>query len=104
MKSALTAIALILVLTLPFAGCKKDTRKDTPVIPPESTFVMDYSGFKDADTTDSKQAALTYNNFVWAATNVLYWNAFVTMTMAVPVASFKEAFNHEAVYNPDLDE
>lgn len=103
MKNLLISAILILVLVLPFTGCKKDKQKETPVIPPESTFVMDFSGFKDADTTGGKQA-LMYINFVWAATNVLYWNAFVSMTMAVPVASFREAFNHEAIYNPDLDE
>lgn len=86
-----------------FQGCKKD---DDPAleIPPESTFLMDFSDFLSADdTTNSKgtKSVQTYKNWGHSFVSVAVWNVVITVGLAVPVASFREAFNHEAIYHPD---
>ena len=94
-----TAFSFLVV----FQGCKKD---DDPAleIPPESTFLMDFSDFSSADdTTNSKgtKSVQTYKNWGHSFVNIAVWSAVITVGLAVPVASFKEAFNHEAIYHPD---
>lgn len=94
----LTVLMSIIVLS----GCKDEENKPAPEIPPVSTLSMDFSGFPDTDTLSQRDME-TYHNWWWAATNVFVWNTFVTIGMAIPVASFMEAFNHEAIYDPDSD-
>ncbi len=73
---------------------------EAPEIPPESTFAIDFSDFSNADTTGYKSTQ-TYQNWWWAASHVLAWNTVLTVTFAVPVAAFRESFNHAPVYDPD---
>lgn len=98
------AIICFAVLTLMISGCKKDKEetKDAPALPPKSGFVMNFDDFSNpGDTLKSTRDAATYNNWGYSYLNVVWWNAFLTVGLAVPVASFAEAFNHEAVYHPD---
>lgn len=67
-----------------------------PELPPVSSFVMDLSSM-----TGQEQGLQTNQNFLWASTNLLVWNSVIVLTMAVPVASFVEAANHEAELQPD---
>ena len=95
-------IATILALIMLLSACTKDdeaTDKPAPQLPPQSSFVIDFENFKDADTSNYK-SSLTYQNWGWAATNVAVWNAALTITLAVPVAAFYESFNHTGVYDP----
>lgn len=100
----------MLVLTIIFTlftttRCTKDETpapKPAPELPPTYTMAMNFSDFSDVDTNTYK-STYSYNNWGWAAGNVLVWNAVLTVTLVVPVASFYEAFNHEAVYDPDSD-
>jgi hypothetical protein len=69
---------------------------------------MDFSDFTSQDTTllsllksGGNLETLTYKNWGWAATNVLVWNAFLTVGLATPVASFAEAFRHEPQQQDD---
>jgi hypothetical protein len=98
------AIVCFATITLMISGCKKDKEetKDAPALPPKSGFVMNFDDFsKPGDTLKSTRDAATYNNWGYSYLNVVWWNAFITVGLAVPVASFAEAFNHEAVYHPD---
>lgn len=98
-KQASLSVILLSVLLITQFSCKKDDEKTAPTLPPESTFVMDMSDFDG----DKKSGLATYNNWLWAATNVAVWNTILTVNLAIPVASFKEAFNHQAVYDPASD-
>jgi hypothetical protein len=82
-------------------GCN-DKDEPAPQLPPESTFIIDFSDFQDADTTTNRDTE-TYKNWWWAATNGVVWNTFIAVNMVVPVAAFREAFNHEAIYDPDTE-
>lgn len=93
----------VMVLILGMASCTKDEdtpeSKPAPEIPPTSTFAMDFNDFSNIDTTAYKSSQ-TYNNWGWAALNAGVWNTILTITFAVPVASFYEAFQHQGVWNP----
>jgi len=84
-------------------GCKKDDKaKAAPAIPPQAGFVMNFSDFSNAnDTLKSALQTDSYLNWGYSYLNVAVWNTMLTVGLAVPVASYLEAFKHEAVYHPD---
>ena len=84
-------IAALMIVSL--AGCKKDD-PEAPLLPPSSSFVMDYSEFDD----NSFKSASTAANFVFAGTHVAVWNTVLFFNLVVPVAAFWESFNHQAEY------
>jgi len=98
----LSSVAGLLLITafLFTTGCKKD-KEPAPDLPPQSSFIMDFSAFSNPSDTLASREVTTYHNWGYAYTNVVVWNALLTVGLAVPVASFVEAFNHEAIYHPD---
>ena len=51
---------------------------------------------------DSRNLILqSSQNFIWASTNLAVSSTVVAVTMAVPIASYVEAFNHDAELQPD---
>jgi hypothetical protein len=100
--------ALIIVLII--SSCSNEEPNaptgDSPDIPPQSTFIMDFSEFPDTASPISlgkilSPDTLQRTNWGWAAFHVGFWNTLLTITLAVPVAAFAEAFNHEPVQQPD---
>jgi hypothetical protein len=106
--AVLVAISLAGALV---AGCSDDkgtnAKLEPPEIPPASTFIMDFAGFTSSTltnpATDSGHGILVYSkaNWSWAAGNVFVWNVIITVGLAVPIAAFVEAFNHESVRETD---
>lgn len=80
----------MLVCVLFFSGCEKDKKDSVPELPPLSTFSMNFDAFSVGKSTG------TYNNVLTAAFVTGYWNTVLTAYLIVPVASYKEAFNHQA--------
>lgn len=77
-------------------------QEQTLTIPPQSTMIIDFSEFPDTSSGDGLQnVVVSRNNWGWAALNVSVWNSVLTLTLAVPVATFVEAFNHQPVQQPD---
>ncbi|HMQ50299.1 MAG TPA: hypothetical protein PKA00_23075 [Saprospiraceae bacterium] len=68
-----------------------------PELPPVESFVMSFNSFEDADTIRGP-----YQNWFHAAANIVVWNTALTLTLAVPVASFYASFNSEAQYQSGL--
>ena len=102
---------LILFLSLTFfQSCVKDndtpkSEEEAPRIPSMETFVMPFDGFSESDVDTTEFAhqeggarSLTFRNWAFAGGNILVWNIAIGVTMAVPVASFAESFNHDPVY------
>lgn len=89
------------VLSVVLTSCKKESNKTAPELPPQSSFVMDFSGFSNPDDTVGSRATATYHNWGFAYTNVAVWNTIIKTGLAVPVAAFNESFKHEAIYHPD---
>ena len=107
---ALVTIAAIVAATFP--GCGSDDggtgiEYTAPDLPPMSTFLMDFSDFgggRYADLVADAQGwdeSVTRHNWSWATSNVLVWNGLIIFGLAIPVAAFLEAFNHEPVRQPD---
>lgn len=97
---ALFFLSGMLALATVLPGCKKDD-EPAPQLPPESSFVMNFNNFSSADDTLAQRNLTSYRNWGHAYGTVAVWNTIITVGLAVPVASFLESFNHEAVYHPD---
>lgn len=106
LKSVSLILGLSLVIALVFSGCSKDDENPAgpaPNLPPESSFIMDFSDFTNADTTAAYKSSLSYHNWGWSATHVFIWNAVIHITFVVPVAAFYESFHHDGVWDPDVN-
>lgn len=90
---------ILAVFLLPLTGCEKAEQGDAPLLPPKSSFVIDFSEFENG----AKSEALyqTYHNRNLAVLHVAVWNTVIFVHLAVPVASFLEAFNHEPIEQAD---
>jgi len=105
-RSASLILGLTLLLAIVISGCSKDDEtpvEPAPNLPPESSFVMDFSDFENADTTSIYKSSLGYQNWWHAASHIFVWNIAINITFAVPVAAFYESFNHEGIWNADAN-
>jgi len=105
-----TIFILIPLISFIFLSCSTEEpitpTEESPDIPPQSTFIMDFSEFPDTTSPvllgkTLSPDTLQRTNWRWAAINIGFWNTILTITLAVPVAAFAEAFNHEPVQQPD---
>lgn len=79
-----------------FSHCNKD-KKEAPLIPPKSSFVMDMSAFKDASQDDKG-----YGNFGFSALTIGFWHTVLTVRMAVPVIAYVGIIgSNEAIYQSE---
>ncbi len=99
-RIAAISVSGILILLFILPGCKKND-EPAPQLPPESSFVMNFNDFSSADDTLAQRDLYSYRNWGHAYSKVAVWNTIIAVGLAVPVASFLESFNHEAVYHPD---
>lgn len=106
MKNIHFLFALLTTAVL-FQSCQKETLDDSfvqeaPALPAIESFVMPMDGLEKTDSLPTNDETVDTRsgkgNFAFAGLNVLVWNSVLTVTMAVPVASFAEAFNHEAIF------
>lgn len=87
----IVTITILCCVTL-FAGCEKEKEKG-PELPPMSAFVIDLEDFK----TDVQEKKVdTKSNFHLVTGVISYWNLLLSLSMAIPVAAYAEAFNHDA--------
>lgn len=115
-------IITVSVMALLLTGCsnKSDLSKP-PTIPPESSFVMDFSNFTSSENASYQtssvvrlvsfshsqpQQSTSYalgdrSNWSFAAINVGFWNIVGVLGLAIPVASFIESFKHSPVLQSD---
>jgi len=95
-KTVKFLMILLLGVAIVSASCKK--KEPAPDLPPESTFVMDFTNFSNANDTLNKSNA-TYQNWGHSYANAAFWNVVIAVGLAVPVASFRASFNQKAVYS-----
>jgi len=111
-KKSLALFTIAAIVLSAFPGCGGDdggtgTEYIAPVLPPMSTFLMDFSDFSQgrlAAPVPGEQGldgSLAKLNWTRAVTNILVWNNRINFGFAIPVAAFLEAFNHEPVRQPD---
>lgn len=100
------ALAFLLVFT---TSCEKSN--DTPdtdalELPPYETMAIDFGDFGDDSASGKQQNLQAYDkapngNWVYSRLVVGVWNTALFTSLAVPVASFKAAFAHEAEFLGD---
>jgi hypothetical protein len=91
---------LLAVMVMLISSCKKEDLGTPPEIPPESSFVMDFSDFKENE--DKSMLLLNdYSNYQRAVAHVFIWNIVITINLAVPVATYVHSFNYTPQYQPD---
>ena len=85
---------VLIVSSIGLTSCNKN--ETPPDLPPVGSFVMDFDDFNNI----SKAAGdSTKFNAAVSVLAVGIWNIVLTATMAVPVAAFREAFNHEGEWD-----
>ena len=106
-----TVFAMFMLLV---SGCSDDSTinlpdiADAPEVPPKSSFIIDFDDFPGTESNSGSiykitmgTDNLTYQNWGWAAGNLVVWNTILTVTLAVPAASFVESFNHDPELQTD---
>lgn len=83
-----------------------DTSEEAPQLPPETSMVMDFSSFTGTSnrtilkSVDLNSDPFLHNttdpqaNYKQAAAVAGIWNLVIYVNMAIPVAAFRESFNH----------
>ncbi|MFM7022120.1 MAG: hypothetical protein ACKOXB_04020 [Flavobacteriales bacterium] len=97
-KQSKKFLVLALALGVFATSCKKEN-PEAPDLPPSSSMTMDNSAFGGGA---NKTEGGVY--FTASALLVGYFNTVIVVNLAVPVAAFKEAINHEAVYDVNAKE
>lgn len=96
--------SVVLVSAMLIGGCVNNANMpqgEAPDIPPASTFVIDFEPFAE-DGSSGKvgvtQQMVPGSHWTWAAGNLAFWNAALTVTLIVPVGAFLESFNHDPTF------
>ncbi|NQY66132.1 MAG: hypothetical protein HRT72_00185 [Flavobacteriales bacterium] len=104
MKSKIQSLtSVILTFSILFlASCEKaETLPNTPPsLPTEGSFVLNMDNFSDITKSIEPKSKIAT---IAAGLTVLVWNTIMNVTLVVPVAAFKEAFNHEGKWDVDKD-
>lgn len=105
---SLGLILSFLALALMMIGCSenKPTESESPPeLPPQSSFIMDFNDFQDNNAValypDGPSRALSHLHWGRSALLVGVWDLVLTVTLAVPVASFVAAFQNAPVRQAD---
>ncbi len=98
MKTTLNRILIILILGILIFSCdKKETLSTAPELPPVETMQVDFG-----QLGNTKSAEISKNNWNTSALTIGFWSTIVGTTLAVPVAAFSSAFNHQPTQVDDL--
>jgi len=93
---------ILIVLILPFLAVVSCKKENPPAMPPAESLVMDFKAF-GGTSPQQKSEMLKYavdstvqdsSNFVYAKTNVGFWNLIIVVTLAVPVAAWYAAIGN----------
>ena len=99
LKKSLWLMITIVVLIF-FTSCNNSTNEGiAPELPPLESMVIDFDDFNDAHTksaNDIKSEQIALDNWEYSRVVVGVWNLALASTLAVPVASFRSAFSHQA--------
>lgn len=94
MKKALTLLLLTVFMASLMTGCKKK-KGDPPVLPPEASFVIDFSNFESGKSADFSAFGKGVENSNWefAALVAGYFRIITGVTLIVPIAAFDVAID-----------
>ncbi len=103
MKKSSVLIILPFIFIALLTGCKKDNG-EPPVLPPAGSMTIDFSNFQTQAKSNLSVAVpkgILTTNWQYAAGVAMIWDAIITTTLAVPVASFQVAVKQTPTYIGD---
>lgn len=92
--------ALIAAMVL-FSACSDDDGDGNPTapqLPPQESMSANMGDFPSNGESSQANANGDKSHFTFAAGNVIFWQTLLNVQLAIPVASFQEAFNHSFEY------
>ena len=108
MKNSKKILYPLLALLMVFSvSCEKDSdtngfNGDSIELPPYESMVVDFSGFlQDSESGKVASTAKVEGNWLYPRLAIGFWNTALLSHLAVPIASFKAAFAHEAEFLGD---
>jgi hypothetical protein len=91
---------VILILSICFAGCKKD-KGDPPLLPPYESMIIDFSNFSSASKSAAPEPdvkGVNSSNWEFASKVARGWEALINSTIGVPIASIKVTSAYDPGY------
>lgn len=82
---------LLIIITVSFLHCK-DEEKEVPLLPSDSTIVIDFSDFISMSKLYSDKAGA---NREFASSSLEYWDSVISVYLDLPVKTYKETKNIE---------
>ena len=92
------SILVILIMGASFTLTSCEKEPEAMALPPKQSLVMDLSVFPGSN---QKAMDPILSNFAYAGVNVWFWSTAALVHVAVPVAAYKNAFNHVPAYLGD---
>lgn len=99
-----TYFSFLVAATLVFVACdnaNEDANPTAPQLPPAESMSAEMGAFPSNGENSSKNDNQDREHFTYAAANVVFWQSILKLQLAVPVAAFKESFNHPFIYLQD---
>jgi hypothetical protein len=100
MKKLLFLILLLIHSSWFFTSCKKDNGV-APELPPLESMIIDFSNFESGKKSTelfSEIKGVENSSWEFAATVAGYWRSIITLSLAVPITSFKLAVDNDPVF------
>lgn len=100
MKKYLSLALIVVFMSGIHSGCKKD-KGNPPVLPPAESMTIDFSNFESGKKSSelfTEIKGINMENWEYAVLVAGYWRSIITITLAVPVASFRLAVENNPVY------
>jgi len=94
MKKILSLLLLFVFMASLLTGCKKK-KGDPPILPPEESFVIDFSNFQAGKSADFSafEKGVENSNWEFAVLVSGYFRIITVSTLAVPIAAFNVAID-----------
>lgn len=92
MKKVLTLLLLAVFMATLLTGCKKK-KGDPPILPPEESFVIDFSNFEAGKSADFSSFNKGVENSNWEFSVLVtgYFRILTASTLVVPISAFNVA-------------
>lgn len=98
MRKIANMLMLLSIVAINFTSCKKDDEIPAiPVLPPESSFSMDFSAYDGSE----KSANMIVKNWLYSKVNVVFFSTISASTMVIPAAAFNASLALSPTYIGD---
>lgn len=99
-KQILGLIILVTFSLVVMVSCEKEP--EAPDLAPVESLVMDLNQFPSGNNNEQVKSSPQFIfNWLYSYVTVFSWNTVIAVNIAIPVASYLEAFNHTPVYLGD---